>query len=216
MKRSYRHSCRKKQQVTDPYTNRCVTLSMSGIPFDFYVIPYITGNKAFLNKFSDRDKETFLKFMKRHHLLPKTQHFHHVREYRDNNAKKRSSSKSRLIPPPKKKKPHIASAPIPKVADASGLLDGSVESSLFVGPPHSSSPLPHDSRAPVPFSFPLDGRIETSLFVPAPHPSPPLAHDSRVLFPFSVDESDSITSFDDTVGSTLSLGPLKFEKDDDT
>ena len=84
MKRSYSHSCRKKNQVTDPYTNRCVALSMSGVAFDRYVIPYIAGNKSFLNRFSDRDREKFLKFMKRNHLLPMTQHFHPVREFREN------------------------------------------------------------------------------------------------------------------------------------
>ena len=38
-------SCHKKEQITDPYTNKCMTLSMSGIAFDRYVVPYITGNK---------------------------------------------------------------------------------------------------------------------------------------------------------------------------
>ena len=48
---------------------------MKGRVFDKYIIPYISGHRSFLETFTDRDQQTFLRFLRHNHLLLKSQYY---------------------------------------------------------------------------------------------------------------------------------------------
>ena len=58
-RRKNKTTCNKKNRITDPHTRKCIKLSMKGSVFDKYMIPYISGNRLFLESFSDRDQRKF-------------------------------------------------------------------------------------------------------------------------------------------------------------
>ena len=60
--------CRKKY-IKDPYTRKCLKLSLHRTLYHRYIIPYLLGHVTFLNKFSTRDQRKFLVFLHDNMLL---------------------------------------------------------------------------------------------------------------------------------------------------
>ena len=48
-----KHKCTKKNVILDPRTKKCLKLSIKGKNFDKYVIPYIIGQRSFLDSYSN-------------------------------------------------------------------------------------------------------------------------------------------------------------------
>ena len=60
--------CRKKY-IKDPYTRKCLKLSLNGTLYHRYVIPYLLGHVTFLDTFSINDQRKFLVFLEDNMLL---------------------------------------------------------------------------------------------------------------------------------------------------
>ena len=60
--------CRKKY-IKDPYTRKCLKLSLNGTLYHRYVIPYLLGHVTFLDTFSINDQRNFLVFLQDNMLL---------------------------------------------------------------------------------------------------------------------------------------------------
>ena len=55
--------------IHDPYTGKCMKLSMKGPVYEKYIVPFMLGDTSFLSLFSLKDQEKFLMFLQGHHLL---------------------------------------------------------------------------------------------------------------------------------------------------
>ena len=60
--------CRKKY-IKDPYTRKCLKLSLNGTLYHRYVVPYLLGHVTFLDTFSINDQRKFLVFLQDNMLL---------------------------------------------------------------------------------------------------------------------------------------------------
>ena len=56
--------------IHDPYTGKCLKMSMHGTLYNRYIIPFMLGDTSFLSLFSLKDQEKILMFLQKKHLLP--------------------------------------------------------------------------------------------------------------------------------------------------
>ena len=63
-----RSLCPGKYTIRDPYTHKCLKLSLKGTLYNRYVVPFILGDSSFLYLFSKEDQQKFILFLKKHYL----------------------------------------------------------------------------------------------------------------------------------------------------
>ena len=87
-------SCHGKYTIRDPYTQKCLKLSLKGTVYNRYVVPFMLGERSFLSLFSKKDQYKFMSFLKKHMLLPI-----HDRPYysKKSRSSSRTSLKERMI-----------------------------------------------------------------------------------------------------------------------
>ena len=71
-----RSLCPGKYSIRDPYTHKCLKLSLKGTLYNRYVVPFILGDSSFLYLFSKEDQQKFILFLKKHYLLPAHYTYH--------------------------------------------------------------------------------------------------------------------------------------------
>ena len=71
-----RSLCPGKYTIRDPYTHKCLKLSLKGTLYNRYVVPFILGDSSFLYLFSKEDQQKFILFLKKHYLLPAHYTYH--------------------------------------------------------------------------------------------------------------------------------------------